>query len=32
VATVYYALAYYHANLDEMQEVRNQCETAAAPL
>ena len=32
VAAVYYALAYYHANLDEMQEVRNQRETAAAEL
>lgn len=32
VAAVYYALAHYHANLDEMQEVRNQRETVATEL
>jgi len=32
VAPVYYALAYYHANTEEMQEVRDQRETAASEL
>jgi len=32
VAAVYYALAYYHANREEMQQVRDQRETAASEL
>ena len=32
VAAVYYALAYYHANPEEMQQVRDQRETAVSEL
>jgi Protein of unknown function (DUF433). len=32
VSAVYYALAYYHANPEEMQEVRQQRDATAAEL
>ncbi|MFC6942820.1 DUF433 domain-containing protein [Salinirubellus sp. GCM10025818] len=32
VAEIYYALAYYHANPEEMQRVREERETTAAEL
>jgi uncharacterized protein (DUF433 family) len=32
VAAVYYALAYYHANPEEMQEIRDQRDATATEL